>query len=92
MPEKLTVKEFRQKKFDCLDGKNAEGIVVPWDYEKCFMQYNATDQNAENKEELFNCWKLKAKLTLNQTFCDALYPLERELGYWKVLCWVNMGR
>jgi hypothetical protein len=52
----VTVKEFRKIKLECLNGKNKDKIVVPWDYDKCFLQYNASDENAASKEELFYCW------------------------------------
>ena len=63
-----------------MNGENKDKVVVPWDFDKCFLQYNASLQDTKDKEDLFDCWKNKAKLTLNKTFCDRVYPLEKELG------------
>ena len=37
-----------------------------------------------NETFLIYCFKDLAKLTLNRTHCDVMYPLTRDLGYWKL--------
>ena len=54
--EVMTLKEFREIKLKCMEGENYLKEVVPWDFDKCFLAYNASWLDATDKKELLDCW------------------------------------